>query len=302
MEDFASAAMMRLIRAGITRQGLQAPLPPAPAAARVPLAAKRTALDALLAAHGPLAILRIGEAAPHLPREPLHRALAMASDPADLLRRWSRLERYGHSRHQVRWSAEGPGRLHLQHRAMRGQPPHPAESLLVLGLLAVLAEMTGAEGVEMRAEAADGPRRSGGRWTIPDGAAPFDSCVLAFDPAPDRPLAFPAGRIGAGALVETLRQAVLADTARHWRLAELAAQTGRSPRSLQRHLQARGTSAAQVVTEARMEASAELLAGSGHSLAEIGFLCGFADQAHFGRSFKRFTALTPQAYRDEVRA
>ena len=154
----------------------------------------------------------------------------------------------------------------------------------------------------MRPVGANAPRRRDGRWTAQGTPAPFDRCILAWRPAAVRAPAAPAGQIRAAALLDALRRAVLADTARHWRLAELAAQTGRSPRSLQRHLQAQGTSAAQVVTEARMEASADLLAGSGHSLAEIGFLCGFADQAHFGRSFKRFTAMTPQAYRDEVRA
>jgi AraC-like DNA-binding protein len=31
--------------------------------------------------------------------------------------------------------------------------------------------------------------------------------------------------------------------------------------------------------------------------AQVGYLCGFADQAHFTRSFKRFTAMTPVVYR-----
>jgi transcriptional regulator GlxA family with amidase domain len=48
-----------------------------------------------------------------------------------------------------------------------------------------------------------------------------------------------------------------------------------------------------------MEAAAELLSKSALGLAEIGFTCGFADQAHFTRAFKRFTAFTPAAYRSD---
>jgi len=44
---------------------------------------------------------------------------------------------------------------------------------------------------------------------------------------------------------------------------------------------------------------AQLLTGSPASPAEIGYACGFADQAHFTREFKRRTALTPALYRAE---
>ncbi len=32
--------------------------------------------------------------------------------------------------------------------------------------------------------------------------------------------------------------------------------------------------------------------------AEVAYLCGFADQAHFTRQFKQHTAMTPGLYRD----
>ena len=35
------------------------------------------------------------------------------------------------------------------------------------------------------------------------------------------------------------------------------------------------------------------------STAEVGYMCGFADQAHFTRQFKRHTAMTPALYRSE---
>jgi AraC-like DNA-binding protein len=33
--------------------------------------------------------------------------------------------------------------------------------------------------------------------------------------------------------------------------------------------------------------------------AQVGYVCGFADQAHFTRQFKRHTAMTPGLYRSE---
>lgn len=297
MRDFAAAAMMRLIHAGMAAQGIALPPSRATAEAHVPLADKQRLLARLLDAHGPLAILRIGEAAPRMPREPMHRALLLAEDPPDLLRRWRKLERFGHSRHRIRWQQAGPGRLLLRHVAPAGAaPPGLAEHLLVFGLLAVLMETIGAEALQLAPASGPGPRRVAGAWTGGEPAGSYDACILSYRPAA------PGARPGTAPeqgdrLVATLRALVLSDPARQWRLAELAARTGRSPRSLQRHLGALGTGTGRIVAEARMEASAELLAGSGCSLAEIGFVCGFADQAHFSRAFRRFTACTPGAYR-----
>jgi AraC-like DNA-binding protein len=44
-----------------------------------------------------------------------------------------------------------------------------------------------------------------------------------------------------------------------------------------------------------------LLAGSDEPLPAVGFVCGFSDQAHFTREFRRRVNLTPGAYRALVR-
>jgi len=101
MNDFAAAAMLRLIGLGLKRQGIAWPAP-APAAARgahVPLGDKRRLLDALLQQHGAEALLRIGEGVRDASDEPALVALTLARDPADLVARWQRLERFIHSRH-----------------------------------------------------------------------------------------------------------------------------------------------------------------------------------------------------------
>jgi AraC-like DNA-binding protein len=37
---------------------------------------------------------------------------------------------------------------------------------------------------------------------------------------------------------------------------------------------------------------------SNAAVSEIGFLCGYSDQAHFTREFKRATGITPSKYRE----
>lgn len=47
----------------------------------------------------------------------------------------------------------------------------------------------------------------------------------------------------------------------------------------------------------RIEKAISLLTNSKYSLAEIAFLTGFSDQSHFTRTFKKYTGLTPSAYK-----
>jgi AraC-like DNA-binding protein len=85
---------------------------------------------------------------------------------------------------------------------------------------------------------------------------------------------------------------------RRWTLANLAAETSSSPRTLQRRLTERSTSFSRLVTDARIEVAAtHLCKANGPALAEIAFIAGFADQAHFARTFSRTVGTTPSSYR-----
>jgi hypothetical protein len=120
--DFASAAMMRLVAAGLARQGI-ALLGPPPRGARVARPRKRDTLATLLALHGPVAILSIADAARHMPPEPVVQALLGARDTGDLLDRWRRLERFSHGRHTVETQDLGDSSFRLFHRARDGSIP-----------------------------------------------------------------------------------------------------------------------------------------------------------------------------------
>jgi AraC-like DNA-binding protein len=84
------------------------------------------------------------------------------------------------------------------------------------------------------------------------------------------------------------------------RLADLAAEAGVHPGHLaaafRRHFHC---SAGEFVRRRRIDWCCRQLAESDQSLAEVAFGAGFADQSHFGRTFKRLVGLTPAAYREQ---
>ncbi len=295
--DFASAAMMRLVAAGLARQGISVPLN-RPAGAHVPRTEKRELLEEILVKHGPLAILQISDAAPHMPPEPLTQALTRALSMGELLDRWQRMERFSHGRHMVHYEPVADDAFYLTHQARDGgAPPSPVESLLVLGLISVLAEMIGCANVVLSTEAGYVWRQAQS-WHEPvtndapgrvklSGRA-MDQKVQPWDPG------------SPGDCRANIRGRITADPVRRWSLSELAADTGTSVRTLQRRLSENSMSFSRILAEARLEVAAGYLCDArGPSLAEIGFLAGYSDQAHFTRSFSRAVGTTPSIYRAE---
>ena len=294
-QDFASAAMMRLVAAGLSRQGIPIPVPTSPTA-HVSLGDKRDVLGAVLAQHGPLAILKITDAAPLMAPEPVVQALTRATDITDLMDRWHRLERFSHGRHTVDAEQLGQDSFRLTHRArVHGPPPGPAESLLVLGLLTVLAEMTVSADVTLKTAAGE-VWRSEGKWHAAATTQSIGSVVLTATAA-RRTAEMPDNRPETD-LIARLRARLASDPVRRWTLASLAAEAGTSPRTLQRRLSERSASFSRLVTDARIEVAAtDLCKSKGPTLTEIAFIAGFADQAHFARSFSRAVGTTPSSYR-----
>lgn len=294
-QDFASATMMRLIAAGLARQGISVPLPPLPGA-RVPISQKRDVLDAIMTDHGPLAILSVADAARHMPPEPVVLALTRAQGMDDLFDRWHRLERFSHGRNTVEIRCLDRGRFQLTHRAQDGgPPPSSAESLLVLGLLTILAEMTGPAEVTLTSAAGD-VWRSNGAWRNPLMTSSVGSVILTASPVPKPAHIDETGWVHDP--VACLRQRLVADPVRRWTVAGLAAEAGASPRTLQRRLTRRSLSFSRLVSETRVQnAATHLCDANGPGLAEIGFLAGFCDQAHFARTFNRAVGTTPGMYR-----
>jgi len=293
-DDFASAAMMRLVIAGLRRQGF-APEARSPTTAHVALGDKRDLLQAMLETHGSKVILAISDALPEMPAEPIMRALTCATTIPELLERWHRLETFSHSRHTVSLTPLTDGQYELIHQASDGRAaPSHAESLLVLGTITVLAEMIGTRNVQL-VDQADVVLRKDGAWQGSEAKLVCPVVLSGQDAvARNDSNERPSHRHP----VASLRQTILADPLNRWTVDSLAAQSGLSKRTLQRRLKEQDTSFSRLVADSRLEVAAEYLCrADGPSLAEIGFLAGYTDQAHFARSFSTSVGTTPRAYR-----
>ncbi|GIX30179.1 MAG: hypothetical protein KatS3mg124_0651 [Porticoccaceae bacterium] len=81
----------------------------------------------------------------------------------------------------------------------------------------------------------------------------------------------------------------------------LASTLGTSTRTLQKRLARAGRTYSDLVQSCRIRLARQLLAWTDHSLDEVAFRLGYAEQTSFGRAFKRHTGLTPREYRQRAR-
>jgi AraC-like DNA-binding protein len=81
--------------------------------------------------------------------------------------------------------------------------------------------------------------------------------------------------------------------------ARMAVLLGVSERTLQRRLTELGRSFSDVVEDFRREEAVRLLAAPGLHLVEISNRLGYAEQTSFTRAFRRWTGITPGAWRAE---
>lgn len=81
------------------------------------------------------------------------------------------------------------------------------------------------------------------------------------------------------------------------KMAEIARGLGLSARSYHRRLAEHGLTFQALAEETRRDLAEGLLRDGRHSLAEVAFLTGFAEQSSFTRAFKRWSGHTPAHYR-----
>jgi AraC-like DNA-binding protein len=146
------------------------------------------------------------------------------------------------------------------------------------------------------------------RFAEPEDSLAFDREFLdAPLPAADPALSSVLERYGDGLVarlpagdpfLDDARRAVAAllrggDTS----LEALAARLGQSRRTLQRRLQALGTSQQDLVDSVRRELALLWLADPRTSITEVAYLLGFSEPTAFHRAFKRWTGTTPAEHR-----
>jgi len=81
-----------------------------------------------------------------------------------------------------------------------------------------------------------------------------------------------------------------------------ARRVGVSSRTLQRNLQAAGTSHKDLVEEVRRELALHYLDDAQIAISEVAYLLGFSEGSAFHRAFRRWTGQTPGEYRSAVMA
>lgn len=85
-------------------------------------------------------------------------------------------------------------------------------------------------------------------------------------------------------------------------LSDVAAELGYSERGLRRQLDRSGTSYRKLLEQVREQRARTLLSGSTQPIKAIAGALGFESSSNFARSFKRWTGLTPKAFRDQTLA
>lgn len=83
-------------------------------------------------------------------------------------------------------------------------------------------------------------------------------------------------------------------------LSEVAAELGFSERGLRRQLERSGTSYRKLLEQVREQRARALLSGGMQPIKAIAGALGFESSSNFSRSFKRWTGLTPKAYRNQA--
>jgi AraC family transcriptional regulator len=85
-------------------------------------------------------------------------------------------------------------------------------------------------------------------------------------------------------------------------LSQIAAEVGLNPvylsAAFRKHC---GCTIGDYIRRVRVEHASRELAHGDAPLADIGLSVGFSDQAHFSRTFKRFTGMTPAQFRAAAR-
>ena len=200
----------------------------------------------------------------------------------------------------------------LRHTAKDGGAPHALDSLFVWGLLIGLFERSGLEPYVV--SCAEGTRRhcffdserTVDLRNIPSHAdhvefwwqtAPRSSAAACESAPPSTGKVPETGPLAAEGFCERLRALLAEDPTRGWQVSVAAKRLGVSTRTLQRLTQQNNTTFSDCLLHARLEVATTWMRSDERSLTEVAFCAGFADLAHFSRSFKRYNEVPPQVFR-----
>lgn len=307
-DNFASAAMVRVLVRGMTSLGLRAPtLESHLNQAKIPLDMKRAIVMAAVEQGGLVCLPLLGRGLHDLAMEPTHLALTAGKNAGAMFLRWQRLERYIHSQHRIRIHQLEQRSAVIEHiHKDQGPKPLAVEDLVVCGVLCALLEANGLKSVTAFANGVElfpfpNPTNLSdcvqshhtGKWTISWGIAGFADRKLdvstawaQVSPKLWSPFACSVGNLVAQRLPDLLPTD------------EAALSMNLSRRSFQRSLAEEGLRYQQLQGEVRFRLAGWHLLKRSTPIAEVGFVCGYSDQAHLTREFTKRVGVTPAKYRD----
>lgn len=275
---------------------------------------KADILGDVMAEHGWRAVLAVGAELRRMADHPVVRGVVAPPDPRAVLERWTLLERFSHSKNRVELVDASAAHLTLRHVASDGTPIAAVNDLFVWGLLISLFELAGAS--ELRGSfggATEGSVEGAAPCFHPppvELAAPSDADTRGLAPsvkthvatfhwtASASPEVLPL--VGEGSLRERLHRLVRLDPLARWTLRRAAKDLGVPARTLQRGLQAEQATFTETVQRARVAVAEALLGDPRLTLTEVAFCSGFADHAHFTRTFRRYLDVPPTALRQAL--
>ncbi len=271
--------------------------------AKVPLATKREFLRKVSDEFGLDVIVKLGRGAVSHLEQPLGRVLVSQRTISSLFARWQRLERYVHANHYTDIELHD-GYAVIQHLSRTNEEPQLEEDLAVLGLMCALVTQTGASDVELLT--GDNLDQLVYRYTANQvnrqALKPSKYWKISWQDSGDQISTFnlpktfhlpkEAGQTWSSRVQASIGVIGLFDCSQE----NVAKHLCTSVRSLQRHLAFEGIKFAQLVQYLRVNQAAKLMLEADSCLAEIGFLCGFSDQAHFTRVFTQWNGMSPKTY------
>ena len=281
-----------------------------PAGTVVTSAKLRSIMLTLEEANGPAVLVRLGRHLAAKEQAPILTMLRHVATPGMIADRWRRLEGYSHAR--ARSDYEVTGKSMTFHRGVvRGQPPARVENLLLHGFLIGLLEAVGADFIDSTILPSHGPAVSvmrNGRliekFKFNGRGLRFRITWKSFEPVSSS-YPFMANMPGTAPSISAQRPIVQQlctileqDIGRSWTIDDVAAALDTSGRTLQRRLQYANSRFSDLLRLVRVREACRLLCGTTLSVGEIGFWCGFTDNAHFSRDFRRLASMPPSVYRE----
>jgi AraC-like DNA-binding protein len=262
---------------------------------------KSAVLQHAMAVGGAGPLLSVGGDCARLATLPIFESLLRASTTGALMEKWLRLESYFHHAHRTRIGAVKNNAWACERYTDTGVPPIP-ENLLICGFMLGLLSLYGVKLQRCAIGTVKLPIKNGSldtaallarkrKLVVVDSSRWHIRWQVVAQLGPRPPLST------SNAVTDQLSALLACDVGAQWRLEDVATQLGQSRRSLQRLIAGEGHTFSSIVRKVRIQSACALLSDTNAPIADIGFCCGFADQAHFQRNFKRATNMTPARYR-----